>query len=200
MEQTSNHIILRGVLAGGPVFSHENHGRQFSRFSLAVARLSGAVDVLPVVAPQALLEQTEITDGSLVEVTGQVRSFNSRSETGRRLVISVFAETLRLCDGEPVNDVALTGAVCKAPVYRRTPLGREICDVMLAVNRAYHRTDYLPCILWGKAAREAAALTVGARLQLTGRLQSREYTKVLDGVGHRRVAYEISAMEANSPG
>ena len=199
MEQVSNHIILRGVLAGAPVFSHENHGRRFFRFPLEVARLSGTADILPVVADETLLEDTVLTDGDSVEVTGQVRSCNCRGETGRHLVISVYASTLGLCDGEPENTATLQGVICKAPVYRRTPLGREICDVMLAVCRHYRRTAYLPCILWGKSAREVACLSVGAPLHLTGRLQSRGYTKVVDGVPQQRVAYEISAMESLCP-
>ena len=196
MEYTSNRIILRGSLAGSPVFSHENHGRRFFRFPLEVPRLSGTTDTLQVMAPQELLESTRLGDGDMVEVTGQIRSFNSRGETGRKLIISVYAEHLEICTGEPANQVELEGTVCKEPIYRRTPLGREICDVMLAVNRPYRRTDYLPCILWGRAARQAAQLGVGARLTLTGRLQSREYLKVLDGVGQRRTAYEISAISA----
>lgn len=196
MEHTSNRIILRGSLAGSPVFSHENHGRRFFRFPLEVPRLSGTTDTLQVMAPEELLENAPVGDGDMVEVTGQIRSFNSRGETGRKLIISVYAEHLQICTGEPANQVELAGTVCKEPIYRRTPLGREICDVMLAVNRPYRRTDYLPCILWGRAAREAAQLGVGARLTLTGRLQSREYLKVLDGVGQRRTAYEISAISA----
>ena len=194
MEHTSNRIVLRGTLASLPAFSHENHGRRFYRFALEVPRLSGTADVLQVVAAEPLLEETELNGGSMVSVTGQIRSFNSRQESGRKLIISVYAEQLELCDGEPVNQAELTGTVCKPPIYRRTPLGREICDVMLAVNRPYRRTDYLPCILWGRSAREAAALGVGARLALTGRLQSREYLKVLDGVSERRTAYEVSAI------
>ena len=196
MEHTSNRIILRGSLAGSPVYSHENHGRRFFRFPLEVPRLSGTTDTLQVMAPEDLMAQTPVDGGDMVEVAGQIRSFNSRGETGRKLIISVYAERLGLSTGEPVNQVELEGTVCKVPIYRRTPLGREICDVMLAVNRPYRRTDYLPCILWGRAAREAAQLGVGARLSLTGRLQSREYLKVLDGVGQRRTAYEVSAISA----
>ena len=196
MEQTSNRIILRGSLAEAPVFSHENHGRRFYRFALEVPRLSGTADVLQVMAAESLLEAAELGDGSAVEVAGQIRSFNSRSDSGRRLIISVYAGQLTVCDGGAVNHAELEGTICKPPVYRRTPLGREICDVMLAVNRPYRRTDYLPCILWGRSAREAARLAVGDRLALTGRLQSREYVKILDGVGQKRVAYEVSAVSA----
>ena len=197
MEQTSNRITIRGSLAALPVFSHENHGRRFFRFALDVPRLSGTSDTLQVVASEELLSSVEITEGELVQVSGQVRSFNSRQTAGRKLIISVYAEEMALCGGEPVNQVALEGAICKAPVFRRTPLGREICDIMLAVNRPYRRTDYLPCILWGRTAQEVSRLEVGARLTLTGRLQSREYIKVLeDGGSERRTAYEVSAITA----
>ena len=199
MEQVSNHIILRGNLAGTPVFSHETHGRRFYRFPLEVARLSGTADVLPVVASEALLESTELTDGALVEVTGQIRSCNCRSDTGRRLIISVYAETLGLCDGEPENEALLRGIVCKAPVYRRTPLGREICDVMLAVSRRYRRTDYLPCILWGRTALDASQCHTRDRIRICGRLQSRIYTKVTESGSEERTAYEISALSAEFP-
>ena len=193
MDTRVNTIILRGFLHSRPEFSHENHGREFYRFSLLVPRLSGAEDILPVIAARDVLEHTEL-DGGILEITGQIRSFNNRSDTGRRLVISVYAEKIALCDAEPENLVSLIGTICKEPVYRRTPLGREICDVMLAVNRSYHRSDYLPIILWGRSAKEATQFTVGTMLQVEGRLQSREYQKQLpDGV-EKRTAYEISAM------
>lgn len=197
MEQIINHIELCGTMETAPAYSHENHGRRFYRFLLAVERLSGTVDRLPVLASEELLEQTEICWGETLCLTGQVRSFNRRTETGRRLVISVYAETMELCSEPPDNRVQLTGALCKEPVFRRTPLGREICDGMLAVNRPYHRTDYLPCIFWGRTARRIAALDVGSRIFLDGRLQSREYTKLLeDGTVEQRTAYEISAITA----
>ncbi len=197
MEQTVNRILLRGALASAPAFSHENHGRRFYRFLLEIPRLSGTTDILPVVAPEALLASVEIEEAALVEVLGQIRSFNSRQETGRKLIISVFAGQLRLCSsGAPANEVALEGVACKPPVFRRTPLGREICDVMLAVNRPYRRSDYLPCIFWGRTAREIAQAQVGEWIALTGRLQSRSYTKVLADGSERRVAYEVSAIGA----
>ena len=196
MENTSNRITLRGSLAGLPAFSHENHGKRFYRFALEVPRLSGTSDTLQVVASEQLLETVEVAERSMVSVIGQIRSFNNRQETGRKLIISVYAEQMELCDGEPVNEVELSGTICKEPVFRRTPLGREICDIMLAVNRPYRRTDYLPCILWGRTAQEVSRLGVGARLALTGRLQSREYIKMLDGGSERRTAYEVSAISA----
>lgn len=196
MEHTDNRIELCGSLAELPQFSHENHEKRFYRFLLEVERLSGAVDVLPVIVPERVLEQMDVSGGSMLAVHGQIRSFNSRMSSGRRLVISVYAETLEACEEEPRNLAELTGVVCKEPVYRRTPLGREICDVMLAVNRPYHRADYIPCIFWGRTASEIAACSVGSAIGLTGRLQSREYVKMLESGSENRTAYEVSVMTA----
>ena len=196
MDHTANHVTLRGVLAELPAFSHENHERRFYRFILEVQRLSGTVDLLPVIVPESVLCAMDLSGGTMLEVTGQVRSFNSRAETGRRLVISVYAENLTALEGDSTNEVVLTGVVCKEPVYRRTPLGREICDVMLAVNRPYRRTDYIPCIFWGKTAALIHQAQVGQTITLTGRLQSREYVKMLDTGAERRTAYEVSAITA----
>ena len=196
MEHTVNKTLLRGTLAALPAFSHENHMRKFYRFSLEVPRLSGAVDVLPVIAAQDVLDGMDLFSGDRIEVTGQIRSFNSKAQQSRKLILSVYAEALTTAEGEAENRVQLCGALCKPPVYRRTPLGREICDVMLAVSRAYHRSDYIPCILWGRAAQEASVLSPGAALALTGRMQSREYVKVLPGGSEKRVAYEVSATRS----
>ena len=198
MEYTANRVILRGSLAGLPAFSHENHARRFYRFFLEVERLSGTADVLPVIAAEDVLNTMELSGGGRIEVRGQLRSFNSRAPSGRKLILSVYAAELETSDEGPENLVELTGALCKPPVYRRTPLGREICDVMLAVSRPYHRTDYLPCILWGRTAQAAAQLPPGAQLALTGRLQSREYVKLLPGGSETRVAYEVSAAAAEA--
>lgn len=194
MEHTANQILLRGTLVELPQFSHENHEKRFYRFLLEVERLSGAVDLLPILVPEHVLGAMDVCGGTMLSVQGQIRSFNSRAETGRRLVISVYAENLETCDGEPENQVCLSGTVCKEPVYRRTPLGREICDVMLAVNRPYHRADYIPCIFWGRTAGEVSACTVGSSLSLTGRLQSRTYVKLLEDGSETRTAYEVSGM------
>ena len=197
MEYVINHIRLCGTLDSAPVFSHENHGRQFYSFFLAVERLSGTVDRLRILADLKLLDESDCAWGERVLVTGQVRSYNQVTETGRHLIISVLADTLELSDEEPDDQVTVTGTLCRDPAYRRTPLGREICDGMLAVNRSCRRTDYLPCIFWGRTARQIAALAAGARITLIGRLQSREYVKVLpDGEAERRTAYEISAVSA----
>ncbi len=198
MEYTANRVILRGSLAGLPAFSHENHARRFYRFFLEVERLSGTADVLPVIAAEDVLNTMDLSGGGHIEVRGQLRSFNSRAPSGRKLILSVYAAELETSDEGPENLVELTGALCKPPVYRRTPLGREICDVMLAVSRPYHRTDYLPCILWGRTAQAAAQLPPGAQLALTGRLQSREYVKLLPGGSETRVAYEVSAAAAEA--
>ena len=196
MEHSANHIFLRGSLASLPEFSHENHDRRFFRFFLEVPRLSGAVDVLPVVAEEALLDSLDLSGGTMLTVTGQIRSHNVRTEGRRRLHIFVFARCLLCEEGEPVNEVILEGALCREPNLRRTPLGREICDGMLAVPRAFRRADYLPCILWGRTAREAAAYHTGDRLLICGRLQSRLYTKVTENGTEERTAYEISALTA----
>ncbi len=194
MEYTGNRITICGTLRALPEYSHSNHERRFFRFTLEVERLSGTADLLPVVAAEDILMEADLFAGGRFLVTGQIRSFNSRAETGRRLIISVFAEAVTTTEQPPENDVALVGTICKPPVYRRTPLGREICDVMLAVPRQYQRTDYIPCILWGRTAECAAELPVGTRIGLTGRMQSRSYVKVLPEGAEERTAYELSAM------
>lgn len=198
MDNTANQIELCGTLGTLPEYSHENHGRVFYRFELEVERLSGTLDILPVLADEQTLNEIDLSGGQMLRVEGQVRSFNSRSLTGRRLMISVLAQSLVSCDDEPENLVTLRGAICREPTYRRTPLGREICDVMLAVNRHYRRSDYLPCILWGRTAQEICCKPVGTVLQLVGRLQSREYVKLLENGSETRVAYEISALSAQA--
>ena len=196
MEQSANQVTLIGCPVSAPQFYHSNHGRHFYSFWLEVARLSGTIDRLPILASETLLEQTELGDGEAMRVTGQIRSFNNHRPNERRLVISVLAETLELTDEPQDNRVTLLGTVCRPPVYRRTPLGREICDIMLAVNRAYRRSDYLPCILWGQNAQAAQAYPVGMTLLLTGRMQSRDYLKRLPDRTEQRTAFEISAISA----
>lgn len=198
MEQHDNHILLRGDLLGLPEFSHENHGQRFFRFLLEVPRLSGAVDLLPVVARQELLNDLQLTPGIRLTVQGQIRSHNHADSTGRHLMIFVFACTLGPEDGEPMNDAMITGVLCREPTYRRTPLGREICDAMLAVPRAFRRADYLPCILWGRTAQEISRCRTRDRICIQGRLQSRIYTKYLDGFATERTAYELSALTAEA--
>lgn len=199
MEHSANQITLRGTLSAPPVFSHENHGKQFFRLFLEVPRLSGAVDILPVIAEQSLLEGTQVCECGMLTVTGQIRSHNVRRDGRRHLMIFVFAASLQCEEGEPLNDVTVEGYLCREPVYRRTPLGREICDVMLAVPRAFQRADYLPCILWGRTALEASRCHTRDRIGITGRLQSRVYTKVTEEGSEERTAYEISALTAQIP-
>ena len=196
LEHTANQITLRGNLLSLPQFSHENHGRRFFRFLLEVNRLSGTVDTLPVLAEEALLMNTDLSDGDMLTVAGQIRSHNVRSDGKRHLMIFVFATAILCEDGDPINDVMLEGPICREPTYRRTPLGREICDVMLAVPRAFRRADYLPCILWGRTALETAQCHTRDILQIRGRLQSRIYTKVTEEGTIERTAYEISALTA----
>ena len=147
-----NHAVLRGTAAAEPVFSHTNHGVDFFLFPLIVPRLSGAEDRLNVVAPAPLLAGFPLIPGRQVEVAGEVRTFNNRTGPGSRLVITLLARTLTETEEAPCNQLTLSGVLCKPPILRRTPLGREICDLMLAVNRRYGRADYLPCIAWGSGA------------------------------------------------
>lgn len=194
MEHTNNIITLRGELAELPMFSHENHGRLFYRFELNVPRLSGTVDTLPVIAEASLLEQMDLSGGDMIGVTGQIRSHNIRTDGSRRLLIFVFAATVSVEDGKPVNHVLLEGPLCREPNFRRTPLGREICDAMLAVPRAFRRADYIPCILWGRTAQDIADCHTRDQIRVCGRLQSRRYTKMAEDGPIERIAYEVSAL------
>lgn len=196
MEHMSNTITLRGTLQNLPQFSHENHGKRFYRFFLEVPRLSGTVDILPVVAEEALVHCIDPCAGDMLTVTGQIRSHNHRVEGIRHLMIFVFASRVTAECGEAVNDVVLEGPLCREPTYRRTPLGREICDAMLAVPRAFHRADYLPCILWGRTAQLVSTCHTRDILRIQGRLQSRVYTKLTETGPQERTAYEISALSA----
>lgn len=196
MEQTVNQITLRGSLCQLPQFSHENHGKRFFRFLLEVPRLSGAVDTLPVIAEESILEEIDLSGGEMLLITGQIRSHNCRTDGIRHLMIFVFASRIKTDDAEPNNDVILEGPLCKDPIYRLTPLGREICDVMLAVPRGFRRADYLPCILWGRTAQEIARCHTRDVIRICGRLQSRKYTKLTEDGPFERTAYEISALSA----
>ena len=196
MEHICNTVTLRGSLHALPQFSHENHGKRFHRFYLEVPRLSGMVDSLPVITEESILSAIDPTAGEMITVVGQIRSHNSRENGTRRLLIFVYAAALVVEDGEPINDVTICGPLCKEPTYRRTPLGREICDVMLAVPRAFRRADYLPCILWGRTAQEVSACHVRDEVTICGRLQSRVYTKLTEDGPEERTAYEISALTA----
>ena len=195
-----NHIRLHGAVGEAPVYSHLNHGVEFYTFPLVVRRLSGAEDQVNVVAPLELLECCgPLERESELTVLGEVRTFNNRTGVGSRLVISAFARELRQEPGEDENRLELSGTLCKTPSLRATPLGRTICDMILAVNRRYGRADYLPCIAWGAIAQQTARLPVGSRLTVEGRVQSRGYTKTVDGVGQERTAYEVSIMRPAEP-
>lgn len=190
-----NRIRLHGRLADMPALSHVNHEVEFFRFPLAAARLSGAEDRLNIVCPRSLLDACgPLEPGRELTVTGEVRTFNNRTGTGSRLVISAFARELTVEDGDTENRLELSGTLCKPPALRSTPLGRTICDMILAVNRRYGRADYLPCIAWGSLARRCGEMAVGDRIHLDGRLQSRVYTKAVDGRTEERTAFEVSVM------
>ena len=196
MEHTENTILLRGELSQLPQFSHENHHKRFYRFLLSVPRLSGVVDVLPVIAEENILNRMDLSGGAMLQVRGQIRSHNLRENGTRKLLIFVFANDIITTDEPPANEVVLQGPLCRQPNLRRTPLGREICDVMLALPRAFKRADYLPCILWGRTAQEVSACHTSDVIRIQGRLQSRVYTKVTDAGMEERTAYEISALSA----
>ena len=194
MELNYNRVHLCGQAADAPVLSHINHGCAFYRFTLSVLRLSGQADKLPVIVPKALLDAVPVAAGDTVTVIGQLRSFNNKSGQGSRLVISVFAHQLTPGGESPFNQIQLSGVLCKTPVPRRTPLGREICDIILAVNRRYGRADYLPLIAWGQLASDLSQRRTGDALALEGRIQSRTYIKRLETGPEQRTAYEVSVM------
>ena len=195
MQTNNNKIFLRGRLAGPPALSHVNHGVEYLLLPLTVCRLSGAEDTLHVIASRQQLDALPpLGEGSPLAVWGEVRTFNNRSGVGSRLVVSVFAKELAQEEGEDENHLELSGTLCKPPILRTTPLGRTICDMILAANRRYGRADYLPCIAWGSLAYRCGAMEVGDQLSLEGRLQSRVYTKEVNGQPQERTAFEVSVM------
>ena len=194
MEQNQNYVELWGTVAQDCVFSHENHGQRFYKFPLRVERLSGQCDTLVIVVNESMTSL--LCEGEPVRVTGQLRSFNNKSGQGSRLVITVFAQAIEPGDGTPFNRILLSGVLCKQPTLRRTPLGRSICDVILAVNRHYGRADYLPCILWGRTAQEISLCHTRDCIRICGRLQSRIYTKLTEEGPIERTTYEVSALQA----
>lgn len=192
MEQTRNEVELCGTVAAPPTLSHENHGTEFYTVPLRVERLSGQADVLPLLLRAPV--PPCMAQGERVRVMGQLRSFNNKSGLGSRLVLTVYVLAAQPWDGAPVNRLCLRGTLCKLPILRRTPLGRSICDVMLAVGRRYGRADYLPVIVWGQLAQTVSHRQIGDALAVEGRFQSRNYTKLVDGVPQQRTAYEVSVM------
>ena len=196
MNQENNRVLLCGTMAGAPQYSHSAGGQRFYSFPLQVQRLSGSSDVLNIVLRREQLAAVEVGEQARLRVKGELRSFNNRRGEGARLVLTVLARELTLTDEADENRVSLRGTLCKAPNARVTPLGRDICDLLLAVNRRGGRSDYLPCICWGSRAREAAGWQVGDVVRLEGRFQSRGYLKLREDGLERRVAYEVSAAEA----
>ena len=196
MENPNNRIIATGRLEGELELSHEVMNEPFYTGILAVRRLSGTVDRLPVTIPGKLMALLPEDRSQLMLVSGQVRSYNKVVDGAGRLMVTLFVQGMsQTHENDTLNRVTLTGALCKPPVYRSTPFGREICDMMLAVNRAFGKSDYIPCIAWGRNAQYASRFAVGDRVRLTGRLQSREYQKLLDsGETLTRSAYEVSAF------
>ncbi|MDE7463794.1 MAG: single-stranded DNA-binding protein [Clostridiales bacterium] len=192
MKNATNTVFLQGRVGSSVEYSHDIYGERFYEFKLNVPRLSEHLDVIPVTVSQSLIGS--IKEGDLIGVNGQFRSFNRPEGERSRLILSVFArEIVPACDDVNPNYSELIGYICKPPVYRTTPFNREICDVLLAVNRAYSKSDYIPCIAWGKNARLIKTAPVGQKLEVSGRIQSRQYTKRLDdGSAEIRTAYEFS--------
>jgi single-stranded DNA-binding protein len=200
MENPNNRIIAVGRLEGELELSHEVMNEPFYTGILQVKRLSGAIDRLPVTIPGKLLAVSDIDHEKLMLMTGQVRSYNKVIDGSGRLMVTMFVQAMAdTRENDTMNKVSLTGVLCKPPIYRSTPFGREICDMMLAVNRAFGKSDYIPCIAWGRNAQYASRFQVGDRIRLTGRLQSREYQKLLENGEYMvRNAYEVSAFTLES--
>jgi len=193
-----NKIFLSGEIATEYVFSHDVFGEGFYSFELLVPRLSDAHDLLPIIISERIMEGSRFAPGENINILGQIRSYNNyiEAEGRNRLVLTVFAKDYDFeMDTEPINpnDVYLDGYVCKPPIYRTTPFGREICDILIAVNRSYNKSDYIPCITWGRNARYGDRLDVGENVKIWGRMQSRIYQKKQsDGSISDRTAYEVS--------
>jgi len=193
----NNMATISGKVVSSVEFSHEVYGEGFYYFMLEVPRLSDSCDTIPVTISERLASRDKLEIGTLVEVEGQFRSYNSYSNEGNRLLLTVFARDITFLDDEKSiknpNQIYLNGFICKKPVYRTTPFGREITDILLAVNRPYNKSDYIPCIAWGRNARFSEKLSVGDNIKIWGRIQSRAYQKKLEsGEVITKVAYEIS--------
>ena len=196
----NNQAVVAGEIISEFVFSHEIFGEGFYMVDLLVSRLSDATDVIPLMVSDRLIDVHESHIGERIEAKGQFRSYNKHEETKNRLVLSLFVRELNVLEEDEElqhpNQIYLDGYICKAPIYRMTPLGREIADVLLAVNRAYGKSDYIPCICWGRNARFAGKLKVGEHVAVWGRIQSREYQKKLENDEViNRIAYEVSVSK-----
>lgn len=196
----NNKVSVIGEVVSEFTFSHEVFGEGFYLVSLAVSRLSDQVDVIPLMVSERLLDVKQDYRGRTVEAVGQFRSYNCHEGVKNRLVLSVFVRELNFLeeftDCTKTNQIYLDGYICKEAIYRKTPLGREIADLLLAVNRPYGKSDYIPCIAWGRNARYVSGFAVGSRVRVWGRVQSREYTKKLSETQcEKRVAYEVSVSK-----
>ncbi len=196
----NNQVVIMGEIVSDFTFSHEIFGEGFYMVDVRVERLSDSIDIIPLMVSERLLDVNGDYKGMYIVVNGQFRSYNRHEERKNKLVLSVFAREIEFVDeiGESTksNQIYLDGYICKEPVYRKTPLGREIADLLLAVNRPYGKSDYIPCICWGRNARFASNFEVGARCAVWGRIQSREYMKKLsDEQLEKRVAYEVSVSK-----
>ena len=193
----NNYLVLIGKIISDKTFSHEIYGESFYVFNLEVPRLSGNEDIIPITISERLIANFDLTIGRKVVIEGQFRSYNSYENEKNRLVLTVFAKDIIDYKEEQEenvsNEVVLNGYVCKKPIYRKTPFGRQISDILLAVNRAYNKSDYIPCIAWGRNARFCENMEVGTEVKIVGRVQSRTYEKKFeDGRTEQRVAYEVS--------
>ena len=196
----NNQVVIRGEIVSRFEFSHEIFGEGFYMVDVKVPRLSDSNDIIPLMVSERLIDVEEDYCGQNIMVQGQFRSYNRHEERRNRLVLSVFAREIEFVDETPessqTNQIFLDGFICKEPIYRKTPLGREIADLLIAVNRPYGKSDYIPCICWGRNSRFASSFTVGTRCEIWGRIQSREYIKKLsEEDAEKRVAYEVSVSK-----
>lgn len=196
----NNQVTITGEITSDFRYSHEVFGEGFYMVDVAVNRLSNFADIIPLMISERLINTEQSYIGSLIRVNGQFRSYNRHEEKKNRLVLSVFVRELEfveeLPDGEKSNQIFLDGYICKEPIYRKTPLGREIADLLIAVNRSYGKSDYIPCICWGRNARYASGFEIGGHVQVLGRIQSREYLKKIgEEESQKRIAYEISVSK-----
>ena len=195
-QMQNNRAYVAGEVISAPVFSHEVLGERFYDVVLSVKRLSDRADEIPVTVSDRLMQDASLEVGTRLGVSGQLRSYNKQADGRSKLVLRVFARELDDGESDTPNRIELEGYVCKPPVYRTTPFRREICDMLLAVNRAYNKSDYIPAIAWGRNAKYAGEFAVGDKVAVSGRIQSRTYQKVLpDGSTEERIAYEVSVSQ-----